>query len=367
MTESIPFSHLVLYGALANVALGVVTLAAIRVLTHERLSTYALLAVGVVTGVFAMVQVTMIGDVFGKLHVLYLWVFVTLPILGALLLLAGLVPALRPTRWAMAGAGGLLGLAVIGFYGTHVEPRWIRTERVSLDVESVDGEPIRVGVLSDLQSADLTDYEWGAVRRLMREEPDVILISGDYFQSDGPTFDAALPELRELLAELQAPGGVFLVEGDVDSPERMAYLTEGQDLDWLDREVVATEVRGTTVTIGGIPVDYWSDESQATIDELAASDGLRILLAHRPDAVYEVPEGGADLVVTGHTHGGQVQVPFLGPPITMSGVPRDVAAGGLHTVDDLPIYLSNGVGMERHNAPQVRLFSRPSVGVVTLT
>jgi predicted MPP superfamily phosphohydrolase len=149
----------------------------------------------------------------------------------------------------------------------------------------------------------------------------------------------------------------------------MAYLTEDQDLDWLDHEVVTTEVGGTTLAIGGIPPRWDSPESRATIDELAAADDadVRILLSHRPDAVYEVPDGGADLVVAGHTHGGQVRLPIVGPPIKLSAVPRSVAGGGLHTVDGVPIYLSNGVGMERHQAPQVRLGDRPSVGIVTLS
>lgn len=367
MTEHLSFNDAVLLGALASAAVGLVTLAAVRWVTKERLSSYALLLAAVLSGGFALVQFLMVQDGFGRLHVLYLWVFVTLPILGGAFLLVGAVPSLRPTRWGMVGAGALLLLGAIGWYGTHVEPRWIRTERVTLDVEPVDGEPLRIGVLSDLQTADITDYEWGAVRRLMREEPDLILVAGDYFQSPEPPFLEQLDELRALMGTLEAPGGVYLVEGDVDSPYRMERITEGQHLEWLDHEVVTTEVRGRTVTIGGIPVGYDTPESQATIDELAEADGLRILLSHRPDALYEVPEGGVDLVVAGHTHGGQVQLPFLGPPITMSGVPRAVAAGGLHTVDGIPIYLSNGVGMERHTAPQVRLGTRPSVGLVTLT
>jgi hypothetical protein len=211
VTETIPFSHLVLYGALADVVVGLVTLAAVRLLTRERFGVFALVAVGAVTGTFAIVQVAMVDDGFGKLHVLYLWVFVTLPVLGAAVLLARLVPTLRPDRWATIGAGGMLALGAVGFYGTHVEPHWIRTERVRLDVAGVDDRPLRIGVLSDLQTADVTDFEWDAVHRLMREDPDVILVAGDIFQSGGLAFDAALPELRDLLAELQAPGGVFLV------------------------------------------------------------------------------------------------------------------------------------------------------------
>jgi predicted MPP superfamily phosphohydrolase len=257
----------------------------------------------------------------------------------------------------------------VGIYATHVEPRWLRTDRATLDVAVVDGDPIRVGVIADLQTTRITDHERRAIDRLMAEEPDLILLAGDYLQSDGPEFRAELPEARDLLAELSAPGGVFLVQGDVDSPERMELLTEGLDVEWLDHEVVSTEVGGRRIHLGGIPPSFASAESRATIASLAehSSEDLRILVSHRPDAVYEVPEGGADLVVAGHTHGGQVALPFIGPPITLSNVPRDVAAGGLHEVDGVPIYLSVGVGLERHNAPQVRFGVRPSIGVLTLT
>jgi predicted MPP superfamily phosphohydrolase len=369
VTESIPFTDLVLYGALANIVLGVVTLAAVRLLTHERLTSYALVAVGAVTGVFAMAQAVVVDDGFGKIHVLYLWVFVTLPVLGAVLLLVGLVPALRPTRSAMVGSGGLLALGALGIYGTHVEPYWIRTDRVSLDVAAVDGEPLRIGVMSDLQPDHISDYERDAVRRLMREEPDMILIAGDVFQSPEAEFLENLPALRELFGSLHAPGGVYVVEGDTDSPDRLSRITEGTDVEFLDHEVARTELDGMAIAVGGIPVTWSSQQSQATIDDLVATDGvdMRILLTHRPDAVYDVPDGAVDLVVAGHTHGGQVQVPLFGPLMTLTAVPRSVAAGGLHTVAGTSIYLSNGVGVERHQAPQVRIFDRPSVGVVTLT
>ncbi len=74
-----------------------------------------------------------------------------------------------------------------------------------------------------------------------------------------------------------------------------------------------------------------------------------------------------DLTVAGHTHGGQVVVPGLGPLLTLSDVPRDVARGGLHEVDGNPVYVSPGVGLERGRAPQVRLFNRPAVAVLTLS
>ena len=87
-------------------------------------------------------------------------------------------------------------------------------------------------------------------------------------------------------------------------------------------------------------------------------------MSHRPDTVLELPpDSRVDLTVAGHTHGGQIVLPGFGPLVTLSDVPRSVARGGLHTVDGNRIYVSPGVGLQRGQAPQVRLFSPPpSVG-----
>jgi predicted MPP superfamily phosphohydrolase len=73
-----------------------------------------------------------------------------------------------------------------------------------------------------------------------------------------------------------------------------------------------------------------------------------------------------DLVLAGQTHGGQVQVPLVGPLTTASGVPREVAAGGLHRLDGTRIYVSRGVGVERGQAPRLRLGAVPEVSLITL-
>lgn len=365
------FTRVMLLGAFVSATLGIAVLVVVRLVTGRRTGGFDVLAAVAVSGAVALVQLLLVEEGFSKLHVAYLWLFVTLPVIGAAVLLGSVVASWRPRRWGAAVAGGLLALAAVGLYASYIEPRWLRTERVTLDVAALEGEPIRIGVLSDLQTDDIGSYERDAIDRLVAEEPDLILVAGDYFQSDGPAFEAALLELRALLGRLEAPGGVFLTEGDVDSPERMAVMTDGLDnLRWLDEEVVSTEVRGHTVHIGGISVRYRAAAAQATMDELARRTGrgdLCILLTHRPDAAFHVEEGGIDLVVAGHTHGGQVQVPFLGPPIKLSNVSRTVAAGGLHEIDGVPIYLSTGVGLERATAPQVRFLTRPSIGVVTLT
>jgi len=77
--------------------------------------------------------------------------------------------------------------------------------------------------------------------------------------------------------------------------------------------------------------------------------------------VSVLPATGVDLLIAGHTHGGQVVVPGFGPPLTLTSVPREVAAGGLRELDGRRLYVSRGVGMERGWAPPLRLFCAPEV------
>jgi hypothetical protein len=72
------------------------------------------------------------------------------------------------------------------------------------------------------------------------------------------------------------------------------------------------------------------------------------------------------LLIAGHTHGGQIQVPGIGPLATASAVPRLIAAGGLSTHKGQRIYVSRGVGMERKWAPPLRLNCRPELAVLDL-
>jgi predicted MPP superfamily phosphohydrolase len=77
-------------------------------------------------------------------------------------------------------------------------------------------------------------------------------------------------------------------------------------------------------------------------------------------------DSGFDLVVAGHTHGGQVQLPLFGPAITLTGVPRHVAAGGQHEINGNLIYVSRGVGIERGQAPRLRFMCPPEIAILEL-
>lgn len=307
------------------------------------------------------------------------WVYIAFIDLAAvgpgLCLLALAIPRIRgrltaPARWL--AAIGILPAAV-GGHATFVEPFRLRIETATVAVSAAraGSHPVTVAVLTDLQTDRVTDYERTAIDRLLARKPDLILIPGDILQVAPGDFEERAVAMRELLGRLDAPGGVFVVQGDIDrSPDQLLHLIEGTRLRPLFNEIAETQVGDRRIAIAGVQLDYASPPARDIVRQLAERTDpatIRLVLAHRPDVALVLPESAEiDLVVAGHTHGGQIVIPGFGPPLTLTKVPRRVAAGGLHAIDGHPIYVSRGVGCERGQAPRIRLFCPPEISLLTI-
>jgi predicted MPP superfamily phosphohydrolase len=306
---------------------------------------------------------------FGVMHVLWLDLVVVIPIAAILLLV---ITRRRAGRGLRAAAVAALFLAPVGAYASFVEPERLVLERAEAMLDPRrDGElPLRIGVIADLQCEEVGDHEREAVERLMAVRPDLILLAGDYHQGAGGKLDEQLPGLRSLMRRLEAPGGVFAVQGDVESVAEVRRVMAGTGVRVLVNEVERVQVHDRRVSIGGVELTYWSRDAGRSLSELEQRPGdgdIRIALAHRPDTVRRLSRNTrVDLTVAGHTHGGQVQLPLLGPLTIASTLPREVGAGGLHELDGRRIYVSRGVGAERGQAPRLRLGAVPEVSLITL-
>ncbi len=313
---------------------------------------------------------------FGFVRIVLMHIIVTIPLCGFALLVVELC------HWRK-GMGRLLStpllyfvvaslpLAPLGAYATFVEPYLLTLESVPVSVDSARAgtSTIRIGVLADIQTAGVTDHEHRAFDMVMEQSPDLILIPGDVFQNTRAALKAEMPKLRELFGRLHAPGGVFLVLGHSDSASDMRRMIEGTEVRLLINEIVRTSVRDRSVTIAGLDVRI-SDGFLRCIrkfESIPGQDDVRILLSHIPDSVLHASrDTRIDLVVAGHTHGGQIQIPFFGPLVTLSDVPRSVAAGGLHEVDGRLVYVSRGIGWEQGMAPRIRFLCRPEISMLEL-
>ena len=193
----------------------------------------------------------------------------------------------------------------------------------------------------------------------MAENPDLVLLAGDYLQCDDFTRQQRLRrELRGFLEaiNLSAPLGVFAVRGNVDPP------------DWLEIFVdlpvtVFQETRSLEsgeLTITGLSVE----DSFSGRLVLPATAQFHIVLGHSPNFALHAAAG--DLLVAGHTHGGQVRLPGIGPLLTGSLVPRSWAAGRTDLEDGRVLVVSRGVGHERGDAPRLRFLCRPELVMITI-
>jgi predicted MPP superfamily phosphohydrolase len=312
--------------------------------------------------------------VFGVIHLAYL----DLIAVPSVLVVAGFALARRRgAAWARGPVAGLsMGLAasatpLVGAYASFVEPFDLRFEvtRIPVTPERQPVEPLRIGVLADIQTARVTAHEHRAIDALMAERPDIIVLPGDLFHGAAETFGARLGGLRALMAKLRAPGGVYFALGDTDTDEELAAIFAGSEVRLLVNEVNRVVIKGRAVTIAGVELDSRRPAAAALFRALEQAPGedVRILVSHRPDAVLRLPpRTRIDQVVAGHTHGGQVQLPLLGPPIILSQVPRAVGAGGYHVIDGRAIYVSRGVGHEGGQAPRIRFLCPPEVSLLLL-
>lgn len=306
---------------------------------------------------------------FGVLHVLWLDLLVVAPLAALTYLVASRSTA---SRWSQAAASSTLLLVPFGLYASFVEPNDLVTERATVDLPAARAgdDPVRVGVVADIQFERVGEHETEAIRALMRERPDVILIAGDIHQGSRAVLAEELPRIRRLLGALRAPGGVFAVHGDSEGPAKLRVVVARTRIRPLVDEIATVRVGDRTLTIGGIELDWRSRGARRTADHLETDAGrgdMRILLAHRPDAVLRLEhDTRIDLTVAGHTHGGQLQLPLIGPLTISSNVPRHVGAGGLHELAGRRIYVTRGVGVERGQAPRLRFGDKPEVSILTL-
>lgn len=276
-------------------------------------------------------------------------------------LAAGLTAALHGRANAAARGSALLGLLVlaVGVDAYAIEPHRLEVSQVEVRTGKLT-RPIRVVVLSDLQMESFGAYERRVLDEAARQEPDLLLLPGDYIQLHDPIERAAVREaFRAYWAAigLRAPLGGFAVTGNVDGPAWPAIF-EGLGVTALtSTQTIPRE----EITITGLTLE----DSFTTSLHVAETSGFHLVLGHAPDFALGTIE--ADLLVAGHTHGGQVRLPGFGPLMTLSAVPRSWAAGVTHLASGATLVVSRGLGMERGAAPRLRFLCRPEIVVITLT
>ncbi len=245
--------------------------------------------------------------------------------------------------------------------------------------------PIRIVHISDLHCDAKPLLEERAVSEIAALAPDIICFTGDAMNDQ-----ATLPRFQAMMTKLADIAPTFAVfgnwdetgwRGEVDyfAPNFDAYKNWDYDgwgrtdyygptgVQLLTGTPVRVLIDGQPVWIAGTPFYQFSSPqhvARALTD--IADDEPVIFLHHYPSIILNLPGRGVDLCLSGHTHGGQLALPFYGALTTLTSTGKRFEAG-LYKHEDTYLYVSRGLGVEGHNVPRIRFFARPEITVIELT
>lgn len=268
----------------------------------------------------------------------------------------------RLARWErllMRGAFGAIGVGVLCFlYGTLIEANWIEITYQELRTPKLRrGERIRIVQVSDLH-VDHLDHVLRELPEVVNaQKPDLFVFTGDSLNSA-----KGLPVFQEVLRRIQAPLGRYGVKGNHDiGTWRQLDLFGGGTLVEL-RGANPTVLDGGRLALCGAP--YGIRLQLPDCLRRAPPGAVTIVAYHSPDLVEDLAPLKPDLYLAGHTHGGQVRVPWYGAVVTFSRFDKKYEMGR-YRVGDTTLYVNRGLGFEP-GMPRVRFLARPEVAVIDL-
>ena len=313
---------------------------------------------------------------------------------------------LQRKRWVKITL--LAALCMLGFllmWGVAIEPRWydVREEAATIPGLPAGWEGKRIALIADLQ-VGMWLGNTGTVKRIVKhlvvERPAAVLIAGDfvYNPSDDDKKETDVEELKEM--DEKVDEAVSLVRPLIDARIPVIAVLGNHDYGmmtrhghkndylarklttalhgigvtvlqntvaqvWIDSDVKQSTANGSrrqTLHIAGVGSLWAQNDAPKVALSQVAEDAPRVLLMHNPDSFSALPPGSAPLALAGHTHGGQVRIPFL-PTWSWLALVQDDAVQGDGWIVNLAdtgnrLYVSRGIGF---STVPVRINCRPEV------
>lgn len=258
-------------------------------------------------------------------------------------------------------------------YAVLVEPTWLEVNRLEIPFSaSRVARGLRIVQLTDFhfQRRVPARYVERCVEAANAEKPDLIALTGDYVHKGHRYVEG----IADLLARLEAPLGVFAVLGNHDYAvrnalgirryprlhQRVAESLVRRGIRVLHNELLTLEVEGERYQISGVD-DLWSRRCRPDLALAALDPALpHIMLAHHPRTIELLQDQRCDLMLSGHTHGGQIHTQRFGS-VTLGRKMKRYAAG-LYTHGQSRLYVNKGVGF----GLKIRYNRRPEIAVFDL-
>ena len=331
-----------------------------------------LIALFVIARNYLFVQAGMLAPDFAVIHQAYDFNLWQLPwgLVTVSALFAGLGFFLSRSRRALFAVAALyvflaFDLFALRYYVTYVEPERLVVNLIRLETPKLKAQ-VRVLHISDIQAGAIEAYQYEIFEKIRELKPDLILNTGDFLQVVPPaTFESEWPKLLQLLREVNPRYGTYAVFGDTERELYRIRPEAMEPLSILSSDSVTIDTHGGRLSLHGLSLyesnaAKWALRSvEPWLAEVSRETDFRILFGHSPNYALGMREQAIDLCLAGHTHGGQVSVPFYGPLVIYSDVPK-AWAQGFRRIGIPFLNVSAGAGSNRYNGLPPMRFNCPT-------
>ncbi len=264
-----------------------------------------------------------------------------------------------------------IGGAAFSGYSHFVESEWLEIGRHTLETKPSGKQPVTLLHLADLHASSVVslDYISEAIDLGLRQKPDFICITGDFITRKYPHLDA----YSRVLSRLPQAAPTFATLGNHDggawasrhrgykTVEEASALVRQSRIDLLENVNRTLFIRGREIQLAGL-ADLWAGNFNPAraFNSFGPTQAVRIVLSHNPDTKSLIEKYHWDLMLSGHTHGGQFYLPLIGAPFAPIDDPRFLA--GMYEWNGRHLHITKGVG----NVWGMRFNCRPEVSVITI-
>ncbi len=199
----------------------------------------------------------------------------------------------------------------------------------------------RILHISDLHIREIGRKEMRLLSWLPQIDADLFVVTGDFAYQFGENFDITCKFVKKMLSV--SKGGAWMgVRGNCDNPD-LVHQLEALGVCFLGNQSRPLRRQGEQIVIGGVEDPHHRMDDVGKAFSGVPDDEVKLLLAHSPDVLLHLGEVCVDLILAGHSHGGQVCLPGLGPLITKTVIGREFAAGYFQ-YGGTRVHVSRGVG-----------------------
>ncbi len=236
-------------------------------------------------------------------------------------------------------------------YGYFIEPNWIDVHMTTVPTPKLKTARFRLVQITDLHCDWKIRNEEEMVRIINDLKPDIVVATGDYLNHR-----SALPHLQDCSPAAGSPPGQIRRDRQLGRPSLAAARCAG----WHGFSLASAghglcAPRAPTVSVSTAWISLVPMPPSGPIQSLPA-DRFNVFLFHTPDLIEDVCGPSVDLYLCGHTHGGQVCLPWYGALITFSKFGKKYESG-LYRVGETMLYVNRGLGLEQRPGPQVRFLA----------